>query len=1129
MARVFISHSSRDDKRAAAMQAWLEKQGFDQGFLDFDKHSGIPPGANWEKTLYREIERCDAVVLVLTPDWLESKWCWVEYHQARALGKAIFPAIEAELDGNQVGSDIQHVDLTENREEGLEKLARGLQDIAREAQFPWEIGRPPYPGLLSLDEDDAAVFFGRDDDIRRIIERLNARRVQGGPQFMAILGASGSGKSSLLRAGVLPRLRRDERNWIVLPPFRPQVRPVDEFAKAIAISMGQAAKWREWREKLSEGDSSKALHDLAEDLRMHAGRQGAHVLISIDQAEELFGTADPAQSDRYFELMSEALRSGAPFIAIAAMRSDFLDQLQTAEKLTAPFEEISLKPLPLARIPQIIRGPARVASLKIDDGLVIAAARDAATQDALPLLAFALRELYERYGQDGDLTLEEYQALGDPSENITPLENAVRKAADDVLALARPTEDQLRSLQAAFVPAMVRVNDEGEYVRRPAIWDELPVKSHPLLEQLAKARLLVIRQEGSERIVEVAHEALLRKWPRLRGWLDHEREFLIGKGQLEQDLHDWQKAGEAEKTSALLSGLKLTRARQWLADRPQQLTDDERGFVQISLDHEDAEQRRRARVRLFATWGSAAAAICLAAIATLAGFQWVEAEKSRTVAEAAQKQAERERDRANAEKDRAEDAVRRIKTENIRAELERRRAEAILRMSQETRSRFLADLANQETKKGDWKTAVLLALEGIGAHTRDVEHPYTPSAEAALHAALYARGDVHRLGDDLIGASFSRDGRQIVTVSRGGKAKIWETETGKILAKLDGHKDDAVSAAFSPDDERVLTASSDGTARIWDARTGRQLAVLAGHDGGLTGALFSSDGRRVITVSEDRTARLWDAVTSRQIHVFSGHTGPVHIAALSPDGRRLVTASMDGAVRLWDTATGQETAILKGHETAVKDAAFSADGQRLVTASPGLSVRVWNAETGARIGELKSDKIRSSHVILSDDLRRFVTASPDGTAHVWNAKSGSAIAVFKGHDGAVNSTAVSPNGRRIATASDDKTVRIWDIGKRATMVKVDGHESAVAAVAFAPDAGRLLTVTKDGQGRLWRIFPTTQALVSYAIDLAPRCLTPEQRKKFFLEPEWPQWCQEKEADARQESRIDGPPPPPSSN
>ena len=1113
------------------MQSWLEAQGFDQGFLDFDKHSGIPPGANWEKTLYREIERCDAVVLILTPDWLESKWCWVEYHQARALGKAIFPTIEAALDGDQVGSDIQHVDLTEDREEGLEKLARGLQDVAREAQFPWEQGRPPYPGLLSLDEDDAAVFFGRDDDIRRIIERLNARRVQGGPQLMAILGASGSGKSSLLRAGVLPRLRRDDRNWIVLPPFRPQVRPVDELAKAVAIAIGQAAQWRDWREKLSAGDAGKALHDLAEDLRMHAGRHGAHVLIPIDQAEELFGTADGAQAERFFELLSEALRSGAPFIAIAAMRSDFLDQLQTAETLTVPFEEISLKPMPLARIPQIIRGPARVASLKIDDGLVIAAARDAATQDALPLLAFALRELYERYGQDGDLTLEEYQALGDPSENVTPLENAVRKAADDVLALARPTDEQLRALQAAFVPAMVRVNDEGEYVRRPATWDELPVKAHPLLEQLARARLLVIRQEGRERIVEVAHEALLRKWPRLRAWLDSEREFLIGKGQLEQDLHDWQKAGEAEKASALLSGLKLTRARQWLADRPHQLTDDERGFVQVSLDHEDAEQRRRARVRLVATWGSAAAAVCLAAIATFAGFQWVEAEKSRKLAETALKQAERERDRASAEAEQRQKVLKQLQAEARVAELQRLRAEGILRMAQETHSRFLADLANQETRKGNWETAMLLALEGIGAHTREVEFPYTPAAEAALHAALHARGEVHRLGNDLIGASFSRDGHRIATVSRGGKATIRDTETGEVVAALTGHTGDAVSAAFSPDDERVVTASSDRTARIWDVTTGRQLAVLTGHEGGLTGALFSADGRRVITVSEDGTARLWASASGRRIHVFTGHRSPVHIAALSPDGRRLATASTDGDARLWDTEAGRETAILKGHGMALKDMAFSADGQRLVTASPDLTVRVWKVRTGAKMGELKSDKVRPSTVILSHDLRRFATGASDSTAQVWNARTGKRFATFAGHEGAVNGAAFSPDGRRVATASDDRTVQVWDIGKakKGAMVKLDGHESAVAAAVFAPDARWLLTVTKDGRGRLWRIFPSTQELVDYAIDLAPACLTAEQRKKFFLEPEWPQWCQEKEAEARQESRIDGPPPPPSSN
>ena len=268
----------------------------------------------------------------------------------------------------------------------------------------------------------------------------------------------------------------------------------------------------------------------------------AQILIPIDQAEELFGAADPEQSARFLEILSRAMADDLPFMAVMALRSDYLGQLQSATHLTARFEEFSLGPMPLARVPQIIQGPARVAGLKVDDAFVQQAARDAETEDALPLLAFALRELLDRSGGDNYLSLDEYKALGDDKAGLTPLENAVRRAADDVLAEAKPTDEELAALREAFVPAMVRVNDQGDYVRRPARLDDLPAKSHPLLERLAKARLLIVRQGGDARMVEVAHEALLRKWPQLRKWLDEAREFLIGKQQLEQDLRDWEQA-----------------------------------------------------------------------------------------------------------------------------------------------------------------------------------------------------------------------------------------------------------------------------------------------------------------------------------------------------------------------------------------------------------------------------------------------------------------------------------------------------------------------------------------------------------------------------------------------------------
>jgi TIR domain len=183
MARVFISHASKDAEEATYLLKWLQKQGFDGVFLDFDKYAGIPPGADWERTLYRELARAEAVILVFTNNWMASKWCFAEFAQARALGKPIFPLIESPAGETIVAPDIQHLDLRKDREGGLEQLAAQLTEIALNARggFEWDRMRSPFPGLLAYDEPDAAIFFGRDDDIRRLIERLNARRAQGAP------------------------------------------------------------------------------------------------------------------------------------------------------------------------------------------------------------------------------------------------------------------------------------------------------------------------------------------------------------------------------------------------------------------------------------------------------------------------------------------------------------------------------------------------------------------------------------------------------------------------------------------------------------------------------------------------------------------------------------------------------------------------------------------------------------------------------------------------------------------------------------------------------------------------------------------------------------------------------------
>ncbi len=620
VARIFISHSSVDREQAARLLTWLHSQGLVSTFLDFDEERGIAPGADWERTLYREISSADAVILILTKNWFGSKWCFAEFTQARALGKAIFPLIESPAGETFVSSDIQHLDLIKDREGGLQRLLSELTRVALNTRggYAWDPSRPPYPGLLAFDEDDAAIYFGRDDDIRRLIERLNARRAQGGEKLVVVLGASGSGKSSLLRAGVVPRLKHDPHNWIVLPAFRPRQYPFDELTQAIVTALGKDADWRQWRKVLDIEDLLHAVSDLARDLRAQHRQNEAHILVAIDQGEELFSGTDPQQAERFFATLNAFLDERSPFLVVMTMRSDYLGRLQLEPRLKSAFEQFSLRPMPLERVRSIIEGPAQVAGIAVDDALITAVTADAHTEDALPLLAFTLRELYDRSAGLGRLTAESYQALGDAQAQLSPLENAVRRKADEVLRVAKPDKADLQALKDAFVPAMVRVNAEGEYVRRPARLEDLPAKARPLIDRLAAARLLIIRQEDETTIVEVAHEALLRKWPLLRGWLDEEREFLIGKSQLEQDLLDWQATPPPQKQEALLSGLKLTRARVWFREKAQRLSALEQKFIQASIARQEREAATREHVRRAILWGSIAAAAVLAALALVA-------------------------------------------------------------------------------------------------------------------------------------------------------------------------------------------------------------------------------------------------------------------------------------------------------------------------------------------------------------------------------------------------------------------------------------------------------------------------------------------------------------------------------
>lgn len=626
MARVFLSHSSRDKDEAAELKAWLDGQGFATTFLDFDNHSGIPVGADWERTLYEQIQRSQALLILQTPNWSSSRWCFAEFAQARALGKPVFQVVENDESAAEkpIAADLQRLDLREDRLAGLEQLRRELERVALQDQggFPWpppsDPGRAPFPGLLMFEEEDAPVFFGRDNDWRTVIERLRTQRCHGGTRLLVIQGSSGSGKSSMLRAGVLPRLKHGGREWLVLPVLRPRARPLESLAQTLALALQRPEAWRELHQQLLNTMDGKGLEGLvagwAADLRLAAQTPDAQLLLPIDQGEELFTVAEATERERFVGVLSTLLDSTLPLQAVMTIRADAMGSLQALPQLVNRFEALPLGPLSLERYREIIEGPARVAGLKAEPAFVERAIHDTATEDALPLLAFALRQLHDSFGADGVLSLSDYQALGEPSAGLSPLENAVKQAADGVLRAKQPDKATLKALREAFVPAMVRISEQGSYARRAADWDTLPEAARPLLKALVTARLLVQRQDqGQTSKVEVAHEALLRVWPMLRSWLDESRDFLLGSQQLEEDYSQWMAAESADKNKALLSGLKLIRARAWLASRPEQISPNIRTYIETSHRRQQAQKNLMAII-ISGLFIAVSGAACLAFI-----------------------------------------------------------------------------------------------------------------------------------------------------------------------------------------------------------------------------------------------------------------------------------------------------------------------------------------------------------------------------------------------------------------------------------------------------------------------------------------------------------------------------------
>lgn len=1043
---VFLSHHHAD----APLVQQIAERLRDRGINPWLDRFNLTPGREWQPEIVEGLRAAASCAVFIGPfglgDWARQELAIAQDRAARERDFRLFLVLLPEapkLDDSSLAFVVTRtwVDLRNgiNDSEGFDTLVRAITRTPGPA--PSETHGPddvcPYRGLEVFEEEHAAFFFGRDDDVKRILEKLKDTR------FLAVIGASGDGKSSVVRAGVIPAVRsgslRGSETWTVCV-ITPGARPLNTLAARLAHLFPGESMQHTLDGMLADERSL----DLSVSLGFDDHPADDRLLLVVDQFEEVFSLcADDAECSAFLaNLCYAATIPGGRVVILLAMRADFYQHCTAHPQLRALMASHQFVVGPLGRdaLRDVVEQPAACAHLRLEPGLAEMILGDVTDRPGtLPLLEYVLLEVWQRRQADL-LTIDAYVASG-------RVDQALAHRADAVYDELGPARQELTR---RVLLRLVQPSDNTEDTRRQAEFGELltrPEEQEDLeavVRALADARLLTTGSDDvtGVPVVDVVHESLIRAWPRLRAWIDESREQLRAQRRLSEAAREWDYNDRDD--GFLYRGSRLAA---WQDESTEAMNEIERSFLTASRERE-AHDRAIRRRQLGTVMISLAATVVVVGALALFALSQRQLARSREIAATARNQLGIDpelslllaREAYSIKRTPEAEAVLRqaILDSRARVTLQGDHTEAIWSVD------FSPD-GSEVVSASDDKRVVIRKADGTG---KPVVLQGSP--------------------DGVNGAVFGPDGQLVAAGDKKGTVQIWDRSKGNQRTELPAHTEPIYGLAFSPDGQRLASTGADGLLRITSIAEGaeRPSRILKTGTSTAWSLAFSPDGRWLVAGGNEGAIMVWDGLEPGQPRVLREHVGPVYGLDFSSDGAELASAGMDATVRVWDVATWTVRYVLEGHHGMVIGVAWSPDG-RLATGSEDSTLRIWRPGTAGEPTVLRGHHGGVTTVAFSPRGDQIASGGYDGNIRIWSAAREDDPIVVHAHEGAIVSLALSPDGKRLATGGDDGKVRLWNLLDLQEQPVEFPHPTEIRDVSFSYDGRRLATAAFDKKVRLW--------------------------------------------------------------